>query len=152
MIRRVLLDMSESRWLRKHATSSRFLRRSVRRFLPGETLEEALAACGDLEKFNLSTVLTHLGENIADRDEAAAVSRHYADVCDRIRSSGLSIEISVKLTQLGLDLDPEFCLANLTTLLADVPVRGTTWIDMWGDVVAVWTLPRHSGREGALSK
>jgi proline dehydrogenase len=130
MLRQALLTTSENTWLRKHATTSRVLRRSVRRFLPGETLEEALAACGDLGKFNLSTVLTHLGENIADRDEATAVTRHYLDVLDRIRSCGLSTEISVKLTQLGLDLDPDFCLANLSTLLEHTPAHETTWIDM----------------------
>jgi len=130
MIRRALLDVSENRWLRKHATSSRVLRRSVRRFLPGETLEEALAACSDLGKFDLSTILINVGENVADRDEAAAVTKHYLDALNRIGSYRLSIEISVKLTQIGLDLDPDFCLTNLITLLAHTRAHETTWIDM----------------------
>src|SRR6266478_5668526 len=96
MLRRTLLKTSENTWLREHATSSRILLRSVRRFLPGETLEEAVAACGELGRSNISTVLTHLGENIADRGEAAAATRHYLDVLACIRSSGLTTEISVK--------------------------------------------------------
>jgi proline dehydrogenase len=130
MIRQTLLKTSENVWLRKHATSSRVLKRSVRRFLPGETLEEALAACRDLEKSNISTVFTHLGENVADRAEALAVTKHYIDGFGRIRSSGLPVEVSVKLTQLGLDLDTDFCLANVTELLQCTPARSTTWIDM----------------------
>jgi proline dehydrogenase len=130
MIRQTLLKASENGWLRRHAASSRFLSRSVRRFLPGETVEEALAACRDLEKSNIGTVLTHLGENIADRDEAAAVTRHYLEVLDGIRCCGLSTEISVKLTQLGLDLDKDFCLSNVTELLKCTPARSSTWIDM----------------------
>jgi proline dehydrogenase len=130
MIRRAILGMSDNRWMRENATSSRFLRRSVRRFLPGETLEEALSACRDLAAFNIGTVLTHLGENVEDRGEAAAVTNHYLDVLHSIRSAGVDIEISVKLTQLGLDLDPDFCLANLSQLLEHAPSRGTMWIDM----------------------
>ncbi len=130
MLRRTLLKASENAWLRKNATSSRLLRRSVRRFLPGESLEDALGASGDLAKSDIGTVLTHLGENVAEQDEAAGVTKHYLDVLHRIRSCGLRVEISVKLTQLGLDLDEDFCLANLTTLLEDAPAHGTTWIDM----------------------
>jgi len=130
VLRRVLLKASENGWLRKNATSSRFLRRSVRRFLPGESLEDALGACGDLAKSDIGAVLTHLGENVAQRGEAAVVTKHYLDVLHRIRSFGLPVEISVTLTQLALDLDPDFCLANLTTLLENAPAHRTTWIDM----------------------
>ena len=130
MLRRTLLKASENAWLRKNATSSRLLRRSVRRFLPGESLKDALGASGDLAKSGIGTVLTHLGENVAEQDEAAGVTKHYLGVLHRIRSCGLPAEISVKLTQLGLDLDPDFCLTNLSTLLTHTPAHQTTWIDM----------------------
>ncbi len=106
------------------------MRRSVRRFLPGESLEDALRASGDLARSDIATVLTHLGENVAEQGEAAGVTKHYLEVLHRIRSCDLSVEISVKLTQLGLDLDQDFCLANLTTLLKHATARGTIWIDM----------------------
>jgi len=149
VLRQTLLRASENVWLRKNAINSRLLRRSVRRFLPGETLEDALAACRDLGKSNIDTVLTHLGENIGDRDEAAAVTRHYLHVFDRVRSDGLHTEISVKLTQLGLDLDPDFCLANLTTLIEHSAARGTTWIDMEQSVYVERTLRLFKGAQMA---
>ena len=130
MIRQALLKVSENSWLRQRASRSRILGRAVRRFLPGETLDEALAACRDLARSNIGTILTHLGENVRDRDEAAAVTNHYLDVLDRIRSCGLSVEVSVKLTQLGLDLDPGFCFSNLGKLLSRSPRDKTLWIDM----------------------
>ena len=84
----------------------------------------ALAANG------LRTVFTHLGENVVDRAEAEAVTQHYHGVLDRIRAAGLGTEISVKLTQLGLDLEPKFCYDNLIALLEHMPVEKTLWIDM----------------------
>jgi len=54
-------------WLQQRATKYGFLRRAVRRFLPGEALDEALVAAVDLARFNISSVLTHLGENVTDR-------------------------------------------------------------------------------------
>jgi len=93
-------------------------------------VEDALGACRDLAGHSLGTVLTHLGENVAEQDEAAAVTKHYLDVLQRIRSCALPVEISVKLTQLGLDLDPDLCLTNLRTVLAHTPAHETTWIDM----------------------
>ena len=59
---------------------------------------------------------THLGENVADRDEASAVTRHYMEVLERIPAAGIDAEVSVKLTQLGLDLDESFALDNLVRI------------------------------------
>jgi len=130
MVRQLLLKASQNKWLQQRATKYGFLRRAVRRFLPGEALDEALVACRDLAKFNISSVLTHLGENVTDRNEAAAITKHYLDVLDLIRSCGLPVELSVKLTQLGLDLDPNYCLSNLSNLLARSPTDRILWIDM----------------------
>jgi proline dehydrogenase len=130
MIRPALLKLSESAWLREHAMRSRFLQRGVRRFLPGETLEAALKACEELAKANVSALLTRLGENVSTRDDARAVTCHYLSVLHHIRATRRDIEISVKLTQLGLDLDTEFCFANLSTLIEDGAPSGTIWIDM----------------------
>ena len=130
MIRQLLLKASENAWLRRNAGSSRLLRRAARRFLPGETLDDALAACGELAKRNIAGVLTYLGESVSDREEACAAARQYREALDRVRSCPFSVEISVKLTQLGLDLDPELCLENFTGLLSHVPADSTIWIDM----------------------
>src|SRR5260370_14752043 len=98
--------------------------------MPGETVDEAMVACRDLTRFNISSVLTHVGENVTDRDEAAAIAKHYLDALDLVRSCGLPVELSVKLTQLGLDLDPDYCLSNLSNLLARSQADKILWIDM----------------------
>ena len=104
-MRRLLLKASENKWLRQRAVNYGVLRRASRRFLPGETANEALAACQELAKEKIHSVLTHLGENVTTGIEAAEVTRHYLGLIDGVRASGLPSEVSVKLTQLGLDVD-----------------------------------------------
>ena len=130
LVRRGILRASQSAWLREHAPRYAFFRRTTRRFMPGETAEQALAAARELAKSNIGSVLTHLGENIADRAEAEGVARHYLGVLEKIRAGNLPVEISVKLTQLGLDLDRESCFANLARLIEHCPPEKTLWIDM----------------------
>jgi len=135
MMRNALLMAAESPWLRERAPRYRFIRRTVERFLPGESLEEALAAAKRLADSGIDTLLTHLGENVADRGEAERVTSHYLEVIDRIRAARLRSEISVKLTQLGLDLDREFCYANLIRLIehlraGSAPPQKVVWMDM----------------------
>jgi len=135
MMRSALLMASESPWLRVRAPRYGFIRRTAGRFIPGENLDDALAAARRLAENRIRTLLTHLGENVADRVEAESVTNHYLDAIERIHSAGLPSEISVKLTQLGLDLDPEFCHANLMQLIErsardGAPDDKTLWIDM----------------------
>src|SRR5271156_3128338 len=117
LVRSLLLAASQNVWLREHAVHYPFVRRSVSRFMPGETLDAALSAAQTLRQKNIGAVFTHLGENVADRDEACQVTEHYLQVLDRIHAQGLPAEISVKLTQLGLDLSPDFCFANLMRII-----------------------------------
>jgi proline dehydrogenase len=129
-LRRALLKASQSRSLRERLPHYRFARRTVERFMPGENAEDALAAAQRLEQNGLHTILSHLGENVADRAEAEGVTRHYLDVLAKIRERGLHSELSVKLTQLGFDLDPAFCLDNFLRIVAQVPGEQVVWIDM----------------------
>ena len=130
LMRRSLLMASQSAWLRENAPRYGFMRRTVKRFMPGESVEDALAAAQALAATGIGSVLTHLGENITDGAEAQEVTKHYLDVLDKIRSAGLPAEVSVKLTQLGLDLDKEFCFANLEKLIEHTPSEKTLWIDI----------------------
>ncbi|MGH9732960.1 MAG: proline dehydrogenase family protein [Candidatus Acidiferrales bacterium] len=98
--------------------------------MPGEDAEDALAAAQRLERNGLQTILSHLGENVADRAEAAAVTQHYLDVLGKVREQGLQSDLSIKLTQLGFDLDKEFCLDNFLHIAAQVPRDKIIWIDM----------------------
>ena len=129
-MRRSLFKASQNQWLREHAPRYGFMRRTVTRFMPGENVEDALAAAQTLASNGIGAVLTHLGENITDRAEAQEVTKHYQDVLDRIRAANLPAEVSVKLTQLGLDLDNEFCYSNLVALIEHTPAEKTLWIDI----------------------
>ncbi len=131
VMRTVLLAGSESRWLRHQAPRLKFVKKAVTRFMPGERVEDALAAAASLRPQGITAVLTHLGENVADAEEAALVARHYLDVLARIDAGGLDCQISVKLTQLGLDVDEEQCHAHLRALVEKAAALGNfVWIDM----------------------
>src|SRR5215471_1439822 len=108
LMRSMLLAASQNVWLREHAINYPFVRRSVSRFMPGESLGAALAAAQTLRAKGIGSVFTHLGENVTDRAEARRVTAHYLEVLDRVHQLDLGAEVSVKLTQLGLDLSPEF--------------------------------------------
>jgi proline dehydrogenase len=130
-MRKVLLAGSTSPWLRQQATRRAFVRRSVSRFMPGERIEDALAAAASLKPDGITTILTRLGENLTAMSEAEEVTQHYLDVLDRVAASGLDAQISIKPTQLGLDLDAELCRRNLDRLIDQAAARNNfVWIDM----------------------
>jgi proline dehydrogenase len=130
LLRRGILVASQSPWMREHAPRFGFMRRTVTRFMPGEDVQDAIGAARTLASSGIHAVFTHLGENITDRAEAEEVTRHYLHVNERILAAGFPAEISVKLTQLGLDLDPNFCYDNLVLLIQKTPADRTLWIDM----------------------
>jgi len=131
LMRNVFLAGSRSVWLRERAMRYGFVRRSVSRFMPGEALEDALEATRQLQEKGAGSVLTQLGENITDVAEADAVRRHYLEVLDQAAARGLDAVISVKPTQLGLDLDPKLCREHLAALLERAEKHHSfVWIDM----------------------
>jgi proline dehydrogenase len=130
LMRSLLLAASQNQWLRDRATHYSFVRNSVSRFMPGESLEDALGAAQTLRSKGIGAVFTHLGENIKDRSEAQQVTEHYLEVLDRIQQKGLQAEISVKLTQLGLDLSSDLCFDNLKTILDRAQKDSIVWVDM----------------------
>jgi proline dehydrogenase len=149
LARHILVKLSESRWLREHAPHFGFVRAAAARFLPGETMDDALAAARSLAASGITTLLTELGENISARAEAEAVVTHYLDLLGRIGAAELPAEVSVKLTQLGLDLDCDFCYANLVKLIersrGDSPaVAKTLWIDMEQNAYVERTLEMYA--------
>ncbi len=129
-MRSVLLAASQNKWLRENAVNYPFVRRSVSRFMPGEDLDAALAAAQKLAQRNIGSVFTNLGENVTDRAEARQVTEHYVEVLRRIHASGMNSEVSVKLTQLGLDLSAEFCFENLESIIVQEKKEAIVWVDM----------------------
>jgi len=132
IMRSVLLAGAENAWLREHAMRTPFVRRSVSRFMPGETMDDALAASRRLlAEQGTGTILTHLGENLSSLAEAEAVTAHYLELLDRVQREKLNVQVSVKLTQLGLDHGIEDCYRNLATLVDRADALGNmVWIDM----------------------
>jgi proline dehydrogenase len=133
LMRKALLAGSTNPWLRDRATKTAFVRRSVSRFMPGETSEDAVRAAQALKPQGITTILTRLGENLRTEEEFEEVTTHYLDVLDRIAAAGLDAHISIKPTQLGLDLDPALCDRNLLRLIERAGARQNfVWIDMEG--------------------
>lgn len=130
LMRSILLAASQNKWLRENAVNYPFVRQSVSRFMPGESLDAAIKAALGLEQKKIASIFTNLGENVKDRSEALQVADHYLEALRRIRESGLNTEISVKLTQLGLDLSPDFCFENLDRIIEAEKKDSIVWVDM----------------------
>ena len=131
LARKTLLAMSTNAWLRERATKTAFVRRSVSTFMPGERLEDAMTAAAAQESRGIDTIFTKLGENLTRVEDAEDVTLHYLDVLDKVKAAGLRAQISVKPTQLGLDLDKELCFRNLQRLVDRAGERDNfVWIDM----------------------
>ena len=123
--------MSTNPWLRERAMRTAFVRRSVSTFMPGERLEDAMAAAAEQQRRGVGTIFTKLGENLTRVEEAEEVTRHYLDVLDKVKSAGLRAQISVKPTQLGLDLDKALCFDNLQRIVDRAAERENfVWVDM----------------------
>ncbi|MEZ4457997.1 MAG: proline dehydrogenase family protein [Gemmatimonadales bacterium] len=108
-----------------------FARRAIRRFMPGEELEDALVAAKTLAAQGQGTILTQLGEALSRPEEAVAVRDHYLGVFREIKARSLPTWISIKPTQLGIDQSLEGCRDHLMTLAAAAADAGSSlWIDM----------------------
>ena len=140
-MRRIFLWAARSAWLKERLPRLPFMRRAVRRFMPGETLASALDAAAPLQAAGIATMYTRLGENLERLDEADAVADHYIEVLDAIAARGLDGEVSVKPTQLGLDIDEDRTLAHLQRIAEHAAVTGSyVWIDMEGSAYVEQTV------------
>ncbi|MBV9270869.1 MAG: proline dehydrogenase family protein [Candidatus Eremiobacteraeota bacterium] len=114
----------------------------AKRFVAGETIEDALAAVKRLNDHGMSATLDFLGEDVLDREAATHTRDQYVKMLDAIRASNANTNVSVKLTAMGLLIDETFTVENLATILeraeqnADPFVR----IDMEGSAVTQQTL------------
>jgi len=130
-LRGTLLWASGNTTLRTHLPRLRAVRRTVERFMPGETAEDALAAAGRLAGEGLPATFTLLGENVDDLSHATAAAGEYLRLLDRIDELGLDAEVSVKLTQLGFDREPDATMVHMERLADRSAAMGrTVWIDM----------------------
>ncbi|MBT5873001.1 MAG: proline dehydrogenase [Candidatus Latescibacteria bacterium] len=141
IVREILLWVSRSNWLAVKLPKTRFVRRASRRFMPGESLDDALAECRVVQDAQMATIITLLGENVTSETEAAEVTHHYLQAMTQISDRGLGTVISVKPTQLGLDISPEIAYSNLESLTEHARALSTfIWIDVEGSVYLDVTL------------
>jgi proline dehydrogenase len=140
-MRTVLLWMARNAWLRRRIPKLWIARRAVRRFMPGEDAQAALDAATRFRTDGIGVLFTRLGENVTTLQEADATADHYHEFLGRVAELGLGGELSVKLTQLGFDIDVDHCFA-LVERLAEAAARddGVLWVDMEGSAYTEATI------------
>ena len=144
-LRGTLLWASGNATLREHLPRFRAVRKTVERFMPGETAEDGLNAAQRLATEGLPATFTLLGENVDDMSQAAAAAGEYLRLLDRIDALGLDAEVSVKLTQLGFDLEPEATMVHMERLADRSADMGrTVWIDMESSAYVDGTIDLYS--------
>lgn len=118
MLRSFLLFLSRARWARSLISRLGFARRMAYRFVAGETVEEALVVIQSLNARGILATLDHLGESVTSEAAATRAADEYVAVLDRIEASGVRANVSLKLTQMGLDVDPAFCQQTVRRIVA----------------------------------
>jgi len=115
--RDLFLAMSTNEAVRKLVIGFPLSRRVTRRFVAGETLDEAIAVVHKLAKENLLVTFDQLGESVTQASEARAAKDGYLRALDALAANQLASHVSVKLTQMGLDLDAELCRDNMRQII-----------------------------------
>src|SRR5690242_11514540 len=141
MLRATLLWMSEQPRLRRFVTRNGLARRFATRFVAGETETDAIAALKALKAARISASLDLLGEAVAKPSEARAAKDVYLDTLGRIKAAGADANVSVKLTQMGLDIDPALCVENLRAVIGRARTnKSFARLDMEGSAYTERTL------------
>ena len=135
MLRAALLKLSESKSFANWVVSNDRTRRMAHRFVPGETLDQAIAAARECNNLGMFASLDYLGENVSTQEDAQRARDAYLEIFDRIANERLYANVSCKLTQLGLDLGVEFC----ESLVVPIVQRAASYdnflrVDMEGSV------------------
>src|SRR5580658_8860211 len=125
MVRALLLFLSRQKQLRHWMETSATARRLATRFVAGEALEQALSVSRKLNAEGISVTLDHLGESVNSLDEAAEARDVYLRTLEAIHSGGINGNVSLKLTQFGIDLDQPECLANVERLVERAAAFGS---------------------------
>lgn len=128
MLRSALLWASTNPFLAQRLPRYGFVRRAARRFMPGEEPEAALDVGRELAGEGVATLVTCLGENVETEESATRVTDGYLALADAVRAAEIDMELSVKLTHLGLDQGVGAAARNLQRLAAATP--GVVWVDM----------------------
>jgi proline dehydrogenase len=117
MLKAVFLWLSEQPRIFRFVRKNRLARKMASRFVAGETVDEAIATLRDLNTNSLSASLDLLGESVLHAEEAQRACRTYLDLLERIHTAKANANVSVKLTQMGLDIDEQLCLGNMRAII-----------------------------------
>jgi proline dehydrogenase len=134
-MRRLLLWMASNGWMRRHIPRLWFAKRAVRKFMPGESAEDALTAAAKFQDVQIPVIFTRLGENLTKIEDAAATASAYHELMAVAHERQIPAEPSVKLTQIGFDIDVERTLVHAQALAEQSAAHDpneTLWIDMEG--------------------
>jgi proline dehydrogenase len=126
VLRSLLLLLSRQSWLRHWMETSPAAERLTSRFIAGHTLEREVAVCRRLNEEGILASLDHLGESVKSLEEAERSRDAYLAALDQIATLGLQATVSIKLTQLGLDLAEAQCRANVEQLVQRAKTIGTS--------------------------
>jgi len=141
MLRAGLLWLSEQPRVFRFVRSNGLARRFASRFVAGETIDSAILALKDLNTLGISASLDLLGESVHSADEARTAQAQYLELLDRIKSAQADSNVSVKLTQMGLDIDEGLCVANLRAIISRArQYHSFVRIDMEGSAYTERTL------------
>jgi proline dehydrogenase len=125
LLRTLLLFLSRRRQLRKWMETSAAARRLSSRFIAGNTLDDAIRVSRRVNGEGIKITLDHLGENVASLEEAAAFRDVYCETLERLVHEGIDGNVSLKLTQFGMDFSEEACRANVEILVRRAAELGT---------------------------
>jgi proline dehydrogenase len=126
MLRRMFITLSHSEAMRRFMIDFGPARRMARRFVAGETLDEAIAVVRQFNDAGIWATLDHLGENVSTREDARRAAAEYEEILKRIAAEGVQATISVKLTHVGLDFGKDFCLDLMRGVLQTAQSLGNT--------------------------
>ncbi len=141
LLRHILITLSQSARARQLMIQHGPARKLARRFIAGETLDEAIAVVRELNLNGIQATLDHLGENVADQEDAWRATEEYQQLAQRIAWEALQSSISVKPTHLGLDFGEDFCYSQLHAIVHTAQqLNLTVEVDMEGSAYTQSTL------------
>lgn len=124
MLKLILVYLSQAQWARNIVQNWGFAKRTAARFVAGETLDEAVSAVKSLQEKGICTTLDHLGENVTTPDNAREAAGEIIQIINRLKQDQICSGISIKLSQIGLVVDPSLCEENLISIMEEARSAG----------------------------
>ncbi|HEX9544902.1 MAG TPA: proline dehydrogenase family protein [Pyrinomonadaceae bacterium] len=141
LTRSALIYLSRKEGLKDFAARFSLFKKLTTRFIAGESIDEAVAAIREVNAHGCSASFDHLNESVSSTAETEAEVREYLDVLRRIDETGINSNVSIKLTQFGLEIDPELAYRNARRVVEDAARRGNfVRVDMEGSNVTQATI------------